>query len=74
MSMSRADVVARIKAIDHKKVLRYSAVSFIAVPMTQIILLVFQYGLGWNGLETNTMAVAVTTETEGTLCPEEVSF
>ena len=60
MSMSRADVVARIKAIDHKKVLRYSAVSFIAVPMTQIILLVFQYGFGWNGLEANTMAVAVT--------------
>ena len=53
-------MVARIKAIDHRKVLRYSAVSFIAVPMTQIILLVFQYGFGWNGLEANTMAVAVT--------------
>ena len=60
MSMSRADVVARIKAIDHRKVLRYSAVSFIAVPVTQIILLVFQYGFGWNGLEANTMAVAIT--------------
>lgn len=60
MSMSTAEVIARIKAIDHRKVLRYSAVSFIAVPVTQIILLVFQYGLGWNGLEANTMAVAVT--------------
>ena len=60
MSMSRADVVARIKAIDHRKVLRYSAVSFIAVPVTQIILLVFQYGFDWNGLEANTMAVAIT--------------
>lgn len=60
MSMRTADAIARIKAIDHRKVLRYSAVSFIAVPMTQIILLVFQYGLGWNGLEANTMAVAVT--------------
>ena len=60
MSMSTAEVIARIKAIDHRKMLRYSAVSFFAVPMTQIILLVFQYGLGWNGLEANTMAVAVT--------------
>lgn len=60
MSMSTAEVIARIKAIDHRKVLRYSAVSFIAVPVTQIILLVFQYGFGWNGLEANTMAVAVT--------------
>ncbi len=60
MSMTATEVIARIKAIDHRKVLRYSAVSFIAVPMTQIILLVFQYGFGWNGLEANTMAVAVT--------------
>ena len=60
MSMTASEVIARIKAIDHRKVLRYSAVSFIAVPMTQIILLVFQYGFGWNGLEANTMAVAVT--------------
>jgi putative flippase GtrA len=54
------EVIARIKAIDHRKVLRYSAVSFIAVPMTQIILIVFQYGLGWNGLEANFAAVAIT--------------
>lgn len=60
MSMSTAEVIARIKAIDHRKVLRYSAVSFVAVPMTQAILLFFQYGLHWNGLEANTMAVAVT--------------
>lgn len=60
MSMSRADVVARIRAIDHRKVLRYSAVSFVAVPMTQAVLLFFQYVLGWNGLQANTMAVAVT--------------
>ena len=60
MSMTASEVIARIKAIDHRKVLRYSAVSFIAVPVTQIILLVFQYGFGWNGLEANTMAVAVT--------------
>ena len=60
MSMSTAEVIARIKAIDHRKVLRYSAVSFIAVPMTQIILLVFHSGLGWSGLKANTMAVAVT--------------
>lgn len=60
MSMTATEVIARIKAIDHRKVLRYSAVSFIAVPMTQIILLVFQYGFGWSGLEANTMAVAVT--------------
>ena len=60
MSMTTAEVIARIKAIDHRKVLRYSAVSFVAVPLTQAVLLVFQYGLGWNGLEANTAAVAVT--------------
>lgn len=60
MDMTTSDVIARIRAVDHKKVLRYSAVSFVAVPMTQIILIVFQYGLGWNGLEANTAAVAIT--------------
>jgi len=54
------EVIARIKAIDHRKVLRYSAVSFVAVPLTQAVLLIFHYGLGWGGLLSNTMAVAVT--------------
>ena len=60
MSMRTAAAITRIKAIDHRKVLRYSAVSFIAVPVTQAVLLFFQYGLGWSGLQANTMAVAVT--------------
>lgn len=60
MSMSRSDMIARIKAIDHRKVLRYSAVSFVAVPITQVILLVCQYGFAWSGIQANTAAVAVT--------------
>lgn len=60
MSMTTTEVIARIRAIDHRKVLRYSAVSFVAVPLTQAILIIFQYGFGWSGLQANTMAVAVT--------------
>lgn len=58
--MSTADVIAKLKAIDHRKVMRYSAVSMIAVPTTQGILLFCQYVLGWNGIEANTMAMAIT--------------
>ena len=60
MSMSRGEVLARIKALDFKKVLRYSAVSVIAVPVTQAVLLICQLGLGWSGLASNTAAVCVT--------------
>ena len=60
MSMSPSDVIARIRAVDHRKVLKYSAVSFVAVPITQVILIICQYGFGWNGIEANTAAVAVT--------------
>ena len=60
MSVRTAAAIARIKAIDHRKVLRYSAVSIVAVPITQAVLLFFQYGMGWNGLQANTMAVAIT--------------
>ena len=60
MSMSRTEVLARIKAVDYKKVLKYSTVSFIAVPVTQAILLICQLGFDMSGLAANTTAVAIT--------------
>ena len=48
------------KALDWRKALKYSAVSVIAVPITQIILIVTHYGLGWGGVQSNLMAVGVT--------------
>jgi putative flippase GtrA len=46
--------------LDWKKAMKYSAVSIIAVPITQIILLITHYGLEWSGVVSNLIAVGVT--------------
>ena len=48
------------RELDWRKAMKYSAVSVIAVPITQVILIVCHYGLGWGGVESNLMAVAIT--------------
>jgi putative flippase GtrA len=48
------------RELDWRKAMKYSAVSIIAVPITQIILIVCHYGLGWNGVQSNLLAVTVT--------------
>lgn len=48
------------RELDWRKAMKYSAVSIIAVPITQIILIVCHYGLGWNGVQSNLLAVSIT--------------
>ena len=48
------------KELDWRKAMKYSAVSIIAVPITQVILLITHYGLEWSGVVSNLIAVGVT--------------
>jgi putative flippase GtrA len=49
-----------VKELDWRKAMKYSAVSVIAVPITQIILIVCHNGFGWSGVVSNLIAVGVT--------------
>ncbi len=57
--MSRADVVARIREADYGKMLKYSAVSAVAFPVTQVILLVCTGPLDMSGVAANITAVTL---------------
>ncbi len=59
MPKSRAEVVARIREADYRKMLKYSAVSAIAFPVTQVMLLVFTVGLDWSFVTANVVAVSI---------------
>jgi putative flippase GtrA len=59
MAKTRADVLARMREVDFGKMLKYSAVSAIAFPVTQILLLVFVGILGWSGVAANVTAVTL---------------
>jgi putative flippase GtrA len=59
MSRSRAEVLARIREADYKKFLRFSAVSAISFPFTQVLLLVFTKGFDWSFVKANLVAVTL---------------
>jgi putative flippase GtrA len=52
-------VLARIREADYRKMLKYSAVSAIAFPCTQVMLLVFTKGFDWSFVKSNVVAVTV---------------
>jgi putative flippase GtrA len=59
MARSRAEVVARIREADYRKLLKYSAVSAIAFPFTQVLLLLFTVVLDWTFVTANLVAVTI---------------
>jgi putative flippase GtrA len=56
----RRSVRQMARELDWRKAMKYSAVSIIAVPITQIILIVTHYILGWPAFVANLLAVTVT--------------
>jgi putative flippase GtrA len=48
------------RELDWRKAMKYSAVSVIAVPITQVILFITHYWMGLNGVVSNLIAVGVT--------------
>jgi len=59
MPRSRAEVLTRIREADYRKMLKYSAVSAVAFPFTQVLLLVFTLGLDWSFVTANLVAVSI---------------
>lgn len=59
MAKSRAEVLARIREADYRKMLKYSAVSAVAFPFTQVMLLVFTVGFDWSFVKANLVAVTI---------------
>jgi putative flippase GtrA len=59
MARSRAEVLARVREADYKKFLKFSAVSAISFPFTQVMLLVFTIGLDWSFVMANLVAVTI---------------
>lgn len=59
MAKSRAEVLARVREADYKKFLKFSAVSAISFPFTQVLLLIFTIGLDWSFVMANLVAVTI---------------
>ena len=59
MAKSRAEVLARIRQADYVKFLKFSAVSAVSFPFTQVLLLVFTKGLDWSFVKSNLVAVTL---------------
>lgn len=59
MARSRAEVIARVREADYAKMLKYSAVSAIAFPLTQMLLFFCTHVLDWSGVASNIFAVTV---------------
>lgn len=59
MAKSRAEVLARIREADYKKFLKFSAVSAISFPFTQVLLVVFTKGFDWSFVRSNLVAVTL---------------
>ena len=59
MSPGPSAVAARLRGLDLGKVLRYSAVSAVAFPVTQVLLVIGSVGFGWSGVTTNLVAVSL---------------
>ena len=59
MSDDSPALVARLRGIDLRRLLKYSAVSAVALPLTQILLLTCTLGFGWSGAVSNVVAVSI---------------
>jgi len=59
MSRGPSSLVARLRGLDLAKMLRYSAVSAVAFPLTQVLLVIGSVGFGWSGVTTNLVAVSL---------------
>lgn len=59
MSDPSPSLAARLRGIDLRRILKYSAVSAIAFPMTQVVLVICSVGFGWSGVVSNVVAVSL---------------
>ena len=59
MARSRAEALARIREADYRKLLRFSAVSLVAFPLTQVLLLFFTNVLDWSAVAANVTSVTL---------------
>jgi putative flippase GtrA len=59
MSDTSPALSTRLSGLDIGRILKYSAVSAIAFPMTQIVLIVCSVGFGWSGVVSNLVAVSL---------------
>jgi len=59
MSDDSPSIAARLGGLDFRRLLKYSAVSAIAFPLTQVLLLVCTVGFGWSGAVSNLVTVSV---------------
>jgi putative flippase GtrA len=59
MSEPSPSLSARLRGLDLRRILRYSAVSAIAFPVTQVLLVICSVGLGWSGVVSNVVAVSL---------------
>lgn len=59
MAKTRAEILARVREADYRKMLKYSAVSAIAFPVTQVMLLLFTVGFDWSFVMANVVAVTL---------------
>lgn len=59
MSDSSPGLSARLRGIDIRRIVKYSAVSAIAFPLTQVVLVICSVGFGWSGVTSNLVAVTL---------------
>jgi len=59
MARSRAEVLARIRETNYRKLLKFSAVSAVAFPLTQVLLLLFTNVFHWSAVAANVTAVSL---------------
>jgi putative flippase GtrA len=59
MARSRAEVMARVREADFKKLAKFSAVSAVAFPLTQVMLLLFTNVFDWSAVAANVTSVSL---------------
>ncbi|MEL7209898.1 MAG: GtrA family protein [Actinomycetota bacterium] len=59
MAESPPTVAARLRALDFRRIVRYSAVSAISFPLTQVVLLICLVGFDLSGAVSNVIAVTL---------------
>lgn len=52
-------LLARLRGLDVRRIIKYSAVSAVAFPFTQVLLVIGTVGFGWSGVVANLVAVSV---------------
>jgi putative flippase GtrA len=59
MSDSPSSLSARLSGLHIRRLLKYSAVSAISFPLTNVFLVIFSVGFGWSGVVSNVVAVSL---------------